>query len=298
MLISGASGFVGSYVIPLLIENGADVYALDTAAGFSSGNLKEFERRMTMLEGDITNFSDLQSIQKRVDYIIHLAAIAAPRQCDDHPAKAFDVNVRGTFNVLKFAAQCHARKFLFASTAHVYGISPKYMPTDERHPLALQDTYTTTKIIGESLCQLFYGNHNLAYTSVRLFNSYWPRQSLDYFIPSMIKQGYEGKILLRGRNVTKDFVYITDVADAYLRALLSDYIGEINIGSGAQTSLETVARYIAKALGAELAFAETQDKGPTYMQSDVSRAKTVLGWNPSTPLETGLDQTIKSFKRP
>ena len=120
----------------------------------------------------------------------------------------------------------------------MYGISPKYMPTDERHPLALQDTYTTTKIMGESLCQLFYSNHNLEYLVSRLFNAYGPGQSTDYFIPAMISKAKSGHIELRGRHVTKDFVFVDDVVDAFAKALVSDYVGEMNIGSGLQTTLE------------------------------------------------------------
>ncbi len=289
-------GFLGRYIIPLLVEQGANVTGIDTRDGFAKGNLKVMDGKVRLVESDITNFSSLQKVEGDFDYIIHLAAIAAPRLCEENPSIAFDSNVHGTFNMLKYALRHHVKKVVFASTAHVYGISPKYMPTDERHPLALQDIYTTTKIMGESLCQLYYGNHNLAYITIRLFNSYGPGQSLDYFIPAMIAQAKTGHVLLHGREITKDFVYVEDVADAYVKALSSNYVGEINIGSGKQTSLETVARYIASSYGAELKFAETQSPGPTHMQSDISRARTILGWTPKTSLEDGLDKTIQSSR--
>ncbi len=182
------------------------------------------------------------------------------------------------------------------STAHVYGISPKYMPTDENHPLALLDTYTSTKILGESLCQLFYSNHHLAYITTRLFNGYGPGQNTDYFIPAMVAKAKTGRIELRGRNITKDFVYVEDVGDAFIRALMSDYVGEVNIGTGKQSTLEYVARHIAKALGAELTFSSVDPAGPTHMQCDPTRALKILGWKASTPIEQGLDKTIAASK--
>lgn len=105
-----------------------------------------------------------------------------------------------------------------------------------------------------------------------------------------------GRIELRGRNITKDFVYVEDVGDAFVRALTSDYVGEINIGSGKQTTLEYVARHIAKALGAELTFSSVDPSGPTHMQYDPTRALKILGWKATTPIERGLDKTIAASK--
>lgn len=296
VMVTGAAGFLGRYIIPDLLRLNSDVAGLDTENGLNNGNLRGLESKVQLIEADITDPNQIQKVKGQYDYVIHLAAMASPWRCEEEPTEAFRVNVQGTYNVLKQALEWRARRFIFASTAHVYGISPKYMPTDEQHPLALQDAYTTTKIIGESLCQLFHGNHGLGYMSLRIYNSYGPGQSTDYFIPAMIIKAKTGHIALRGRHITKDFVYVSDVVEAFRSAIVSDYIGEINIGSGVQTSLEVVARYIAKACGAELSFEETSDKGPTHMQSHTSRALTVLGWKAETPLEKGLDYTIESFK--
>jgi UDP-glucose 4-epimerase len=224
--------------------------------------------------------------------LIHLAAIAAPLECEKRPEKAFLVNVQGTYNVLKFAQRKGVRKVIFSSSAHVYGISPKYMPTDEKHPLALQDVYTTSKILGESLCQLFYSNHNLEYVTSRLYNAYGPGQNEDYFIPAMISKAKTGRIELRGRAVTKDFVFVEDVADAFVKALTSDFVGEVNIGSGRQTTLEFVADHIAKAFRAKLTFSTVEPAGPSHMQCDTERARRILGWEAKTSIEQGLDRTL------
>jgi len=287
VLVTGAAGFIGSHLLPVLIGEGYGVIALDkSVALFTIDNV-----------ADICDDLQMERLGKtlKFDAIIHLAAIAAPRVAETRPQETFQVNVYGTYNALKMAKEAGAKRVIFPSSAHVYGISPKYLPTDERHPLALQDTYTSSKIMGERLCQLFYENHHMSYVTLRMFNGYGPRQSFDYFVPSMIKQALEGTIILRGRHITKDFIYVSDMVNAIMTVLDSSYVGPLNVGTGVQTSLEEVAQYIADRLHAELSFAETDDRGPTHMQSDITRLKG-LGWSPQASLEDGLSKTIEFFK--
>jgi len=303
VLVTGAAGFIGSHLLPKLIEAGHEVIALDKAP-ITAHSLK------------IKNYlDDILTIPSKViwkdqifDAVIHLAAIAAPRYAEKNPDETFKTNVFGTYNVLRMAKEADANRFIFASTAHVYGISPKYMPTDENHPLSLGDTYTTSKILGEQLCELFFQNHDIPYTIMRLFNGYGPRQSKDYFIPAMIDQAIKArcfshpdnrKIVLRGREITKDFIYVDDVAEAIVKALSfsSGYVGALNIGTGIQTPLEVVARYIADYFDVELKFEDTYDRGPTHMQCNPSRAERILGWRAKTKIEGGLKKTCDYFMR-
>ena len=276
ILVTGAAGFMGSYLVPALLERGYEVVVLDKKGAFENGNLKSVINRTSVFEADITSSSDLEKIDVNVDSVHHLAAIAAPPQCNAQPKLAYEVNVLGTHNVLRFANSRNVKRFLLTSSAHVYGISPRYMPTPEVQPVWVQnDIYIATKILDEYLVRLYYENYGMPYATVRLFNSYGPRQTSDYFIPAKIAEALNtGKIFLRGRYVKKDFVYITDVIDAYIKILESDYVGEVNIGSGTPTSLETVARYIANSLKVDLTFAD--DNSESCMQADTSRAKKVL----------------------
>jgi len=294
VLVTGAGGFLARHVVPKLVAQGAEVVGLDLPFGLE--NARGFKSKANLVEGDITDYASIERMKEKFDYLIHLAAIAAPLECETRPERAFLVNVQGTFNVLKFAQKRGAKKLIFSSSAHVYGISPKYMPTDEKHPLALQDVYTTSKILGESLCQLFYSNHNLEYVTTRLYNAYGPGQNEDYFIPAMISKAKTGRIELRGRHVTKDFVFVEDVADAFVKALTSDFVGEVNLGSGNQTTLEFVADHIAKAFGARLSFSTVEPAGPSHMQCNTERARRILGWEATTPIEKGLDTTIAASK--
>ena len=286
VLCTGAAGFIGQHVCKLLDQEGHEVILLDNQPTISG--------RGRWIQADITQ--PLEPITD-LDAVIHLAAMANPRECDANPGKAFDVNVNGTQQVLKMALESGAKKVVFSSTAHVYDIPPKYMPTDEVHPLRLNNTYTTTKILGEQLCDLYWENHGLNYTTLRLFNVYGPGQQAGYFIPDMIERVKSGCIELKqGGNTTKDWVYIDDVARAFVSALGTSFVGPINIGTGVETPLYRIAGKITKAAEAQL-ISTDPDNGATRMQCDFKRAHQQLGWWPNTPLEEGLRATLEAESR-
>jgi len=262
-----------------LQERGHDVIGIDLEA---SPNI-------TSIMADITK--PLPAIDP-IDAVIHLAAIASPNICNDDPDLAFNVNVHGTLQVLRFALASGASKFVFSSSAHVYDIPPKYLPTDEVHPLRLNNTYTTTKLLGEQLCQLFYENYGLSYTTLRLFNAYGPGQMPGYFIPDMIEKAQTGSIELKGHATTKDWVYVDDVARAFCLAVKTPFVGSINIGTGVDFDLGYLAKMIAKKFGAE--FTRVGDGSGSRMRADYSRAYKVLGWQPNVKIEDGLDVTINA----
>ena len=277
--VTGGSGFIGRYVCAALKAAGHYVLVIDP---MPPGECDEWRA------ADIT--SPL-AVVPGLDAVIHLAALANPRECDANPGKAFNHNVNGTHQVLKMALASGVRKIVFASSAHVYGISPRYLPTPETHSLYLQNTYTLCKILGEQLCQLYFDNHGLSYTVLRLFNTFGLGQSLGYFIPDQIEKAKAGKIDLTGSNITKDWISVSNVASAFVRALMTDYVGAINVGSGIQTDLGTIARFIAEVYKAELICHPVEN--PTRMQADWGRAKRVLGWGPTISLEEGLGRILQ-----
>ena len=281
VLVTGAAGFIGQHVAKALKENDCFVIGMD----------KINPAKTTCdvwLTADITR--PLEPIPG-LDTVIHLAAIAAPRDCDSDPARAFAVNVNGTHQVLKLALASRARKVVFSSSAHVYDIPPRYLPTDETHPLRLNNTYTTTKLLGEQLCHLYWENHGLSYIALRLYNAYGPGQARGYFIPDVIAKAEAGRIDLQGSNVTKDWVYIEDVADAFVKAASSSFVGPINIGTGIETNLARVALTIAEAYGVELHSERTGTA--TRMCADWQRAKNVLAWAPASNLDEGLARLLQ-----
>ena len=274
VLVTGSEGFLGKHICHALRERGHEVIGLDSAPTAD-------------IVADITKVMPIM----KVDAVVHLAAVASPSVCDNHPELAFNVNVQGTHQVLRLALESGARKFVFSSSAHVYGVGPKYLPTDERHPLWLQNPYTTTKILGEQLCELFYENHGLSYTTLRLYNAYGPGQGLGYLIPDLMAKAKQGGLIaLKGGDTTKDFVYVTDVAEAFCRAVETAYVGPINIGTGVESSLFEVAARVTRHTTTSVAI--TERGNPTRMRADLRRAEAVLGWKPATTIEEGLNAII------
>jgi len=289
VLVTGALGFIGTKLCSRLRAFGHDVIELDIVpllSGCYKGGIVADIR-------DASVMSKVAEIVNQADACVHLAAIAAPRKAEVEPQLAWETNVRGTHNVLELCRRVGVKKVVFTSSAHVYGISPRYMPTDERHPLALLDTYTTTKILGEQLCELFHANHGISYTSCRLFNAYGPGQSPDYFLGMRLKEAKAGgPLVLMNGEVTKDWVWVYDVVEALISCLSTAYVGPLNVGTGRETSLREIAAQIAHSYGTEVVPSATKDGGPTRMCADWERAQRVIGWAPRVSFEEGLRLTI------
>jgi nucleoside-diphosphate-sugar epimerase len=303
VLVTGSSGFIGRHLERALNEAGHTVYPLDLAYSAYSGywgpwrsqDIRD-EKAMIALVDELAIVGG--TVRPGVwDACVHLAAIAAPDKCKADPQLAWETNVRGTWNVLRLCQQANIRKVVFMSSAHVYGISPKYLPTPEVHPLYMHDTYTVTKIVGESICELFWANHGIAYTTLRLYNCYGPGQSPDYFLGVKMRQAKAGgPITIRNRAVAKDWVEVGDVVRAIMLALESKYVGPVNIGTGQETPLGHLVNRIAKAFDLSVIGEQDDVSGPSRMRADVSRAKTVLGWEPRIWIDEGLDALIKATK--
>ena len=269
VLVTGHRGFIGQHVYKAILEAGHTVVGVD------------------LPDADITQ--GLEPIPG-LDAVIHLAARSHPRQCDEDPVRAYDVNVQGTSRALQMALKSGAKKVVFSSSAHVYDIPPKVLPTDEQQPVRLNNTYTTTKLLGEQLCDLYWTNHGLSYTTLRLFNVYGPGQALGYFIPDMIAKAKGGQVSLSGGATTKDWVYVEDVARAFVLALKTSFVGSVNIGTGVETDLATIGRLIAAETGVPFSMGPLGT--PTRMCADNTRAKRILGWEPQVTLRRGLDACL------
>jgi UDP-glucose 4-epimerase len=283
ILVTGSAGFIGQKLCLALRGRGDEVVELDKVES-------TFPVIRCDIRDDVT-MASLPVIIGSVDACVHLAAIAAPRQAEADPQLAWETNVRGTHNVLSLCRKLGVKKVVFTSSAHVYGISPKYMPTDENHPLALLDTYTTTKILGEKICELYHSNYGISYTACRLFNAYGPGQSKDYFLGVKLAQARAGgPVTIMNGGVTKDWVWVHDVVDALALAVSNPYVGPLNIGTGVETSLRQIADMVAEGYGTTVEPDPGVDPGPTRMCADASRAERVLGWRSKISLDQGLRQ--------
>lgn len=293
ILVTGAAGFIGHHIVNALKKENANIIGLDIA------DMSDLE--IKRIEGDITDDVAMEGVRHylenleaiKIDTIIHLAAIASPPLAQKEPARAWLTNVQGTHNVLQLAQKIGCPRIIFFSSAHVYGISPKYLPTDENHPLALHDLYTTTKIMGEELCRLFYENHGISYTALRLWNAYGPGQSKDYFIGAKLTQAKNGKLTIRNEGVTKDWIHVKDVARATMMALKSHYVGPLNVGTGIETSLGEIVKTFSESFDILATKEEVGDEGPTRMKCDPKRIKSTLGWQHEISFRDGLEELIK-----
>jgi len=299
VVVTGAAGFIGSHLTDVLVNLGANVIAVDLVSQFGSANIDHLKDRIKIIDADISNEKELDKIDGDIDYVFHLAAYAVPTLCDKNPGIAFRTNVQGTFNMLRFSVKKDVQKFVFPSSALLYGRYPQYLPIDEKHPIEFSSNiYNATKKIDEDLCLLFHEKHNLPVVFFRLFNAFGPRQAADYFIPTVIIQAMKTKTIeLWSEKPTRDFTFVQDTANAFVRAAESKYVGgPINIGSGHEVKTGDIARQIAESFGAEIKFLNKEVTGSMRLQCDNTKAREILGWHPSIPFEEGLERTIQWFK--
>lgn len=303
ILVTGASGFIGQHLVNALLQAGHTPLILDLNPFPNETYLHAYSIPPQFI-GDIRDKAFLNNINLtlrqswgKIDCCVHLAAVAAPRLAQTYPDLAWSTNVMGTRNVLELCRDLSCGKVVFFSSAHVYGISPKYLPTDENHPLALLDTYTTTKIVGEQLCRLYFENYKIGYTCLRLFNAYGPGQSDQYFIGKKILEGKNGKVTIMNAEVTKDWVSVHDVIKATLRAIHSGYVGAVNIGTGIETTLLKIAVKITEFYGISPPTPDTtKDDSPTRMACDRTLAAKTLGWEPSVSFDDGLKELLEKSR--
>ena len=302
VLVTGAAGFIGTHLVKHLWDDGHRVTRLDLRLmGISTALNREGAMVVTCPPTDIRDdlamgvHEDASAKCGGYDACVHLAAIASPNVCGSDPATAWSTNVQGTFNVLGLCRWLGVKRVVFMSSAHCYGISPKYLPTDETHPRALLDVYTATKVAGEDLCEMFWLYHGLSYCALRLFNAYGPGQSDQYFVGRKLAEAKAVRVTMRTplRDVTKDWIHVSDVCRAIALALASDYVGAVNVGTGVETRLADIAETIAAGFGVEVEPEDVGDPGPTRMCADWSRAKNILGWSPKITIEQGLAALIK-----
>ena len=300
-LVVGGAGVVGSHVVDLLLEQGADVTVFDNLAGGRLENLAQASRHPAcrLHEGSITDREALADACRGADYVFHLA-VAGMAQCSRDPRLALDVNVVGTWNVFEAAADAHARKVIFSSAGAVYG-QPRYAPVDEDHPLDTRIAYGASKVAGERFLAAFHGERGLAGVALRYFNVYGPRHdaptNTTQIIPRWLDRLERGEppLIFGDGEQTMDFIYIGDVARANLLAATSAVQeGAFNVASGIETSANELAGLLIELTGAAVQPAH-QGQDPAHVRrrwATTERAWTALGFRAQVGLREGLERTL------
>jgi len=297
VLITGGSGFLGTHLTEALLESGAKVLIAD----IHPPALRH--ERLKYIECDISKASDLDKIPKDIDYIYHLAAIANQIDCEKDYELGFRVNVQGTFNMLSFAKDLGVKKFIFPSAASLYGKYPRYVPIDEEHPIDPADSvYLTTKRFGEILCETFYHKYALPVLYFRLFNTFGEGQRKGYLFTTLLSQAiHNGSVDLWNDKPVRDFVYVKDIIDAFLKGAETKFCGgPINLGSGKEITIGDLASKIVTSLKAngvdvDLKFQNKEVIGPMRLLCNPAKANRLLGWTPKTPIDEGINNTVKWF---
>lgn len=306
IFVTGGAGFIGSNLINRLLDRGDCVTTIDNLDDYydveiKNNNIKRLSKysEFEFIEGDIRNCDLLEVCfkSKLYDAVIHLAAMAGVRYCDEHSKETVDVNYVGTLNILNNIVRYRINKLVFASTSSVYGDSSK-IPFDEKSdadsPISM---YGTTKRASELLIKTYCHSYNLNSWCLRLFTVHGPGQRPDLAIHKFANQIYHDlPVTIYGDGSSmRDYLYIEDAVDAFTTALsrCSGY-EEINIGESRTIVLSDLIKMIESRLNKKAAI-EHHDmpKGdPHKTFSNISKAKRFLDFNPKTNFENGLDKFI------
>lgn len=278
--ITGSEGFVGSHLVRKIMELNARVIKIDL-------NHKV----------DVTDWSQLENLDK-FDVLIHLSAKTFVPESYKEPRHFYHTNIVGTLNALELCRLNNA-KMIYASS-YVYGL-PKYIPVDEGHPIQGFNPYAESKIIGERLCERYYHDFNVGVIIMRPFNIYGPNQNKKFLIPSMIEQARNGEIVLKDPMPKRDFVFIDDVVNAYIKAIQYDKTGFeiINLGLGKSYSVREIAGEVIRNFDEAVNITFTNEKRISEIPdtvADISKAKALLGWEPEISIEHGINKCVHNLE--
>ena len=254
VLVTGADGFIGSYLVEKLIEEGANVKAFVFYNSFNSwGWLENLSKtkleKVEIFSGDIRDPNGVRTAMEGCEIVFHLAAMIAIPYSYHSPDSYVDTNVKGTLNIVQAARILKIKRVIVTSTSEVYGTA-KYVPIDENHPRQPQSPYSASKIGADSIAESFYRSFDLPLTIVRPFNTYGPRQSARAIIPTIITQLLAGQteIKLGDLSPTRDLLYVKDTVNGFLEiAKSSSLIGhDCNIATNSEISMKDLAEEIIK----------------------------------------------------
>ncbi|MDD5135418.1 MAG: GDP-mannose 4,6-dehydratase [Phycisphaerae bacterium] len=308
-LITGAAGFIGSYLCERLIANGNTIVGLDNFDPFYDRKIKEANiksllksKEFKLIEGDIRDADCVQSICKDgIEIIIHLAAKAGVRPSIEDPVGYADTNINGTLVMLEAAKKFDIKKFIFASSSSVYGNNKKVPFTETDNVDFPISPYAATKKAGELICYTYHHLYKIDISCLRFFTVYGPRQRPDLAIHKFAKLISAGKpILVFGDgSMMRDFTYIDDIIDGTVAAIDKCSGYEIyNLGESRPIRLDDLIGEIEKSLGKKAIIKrlplQPGDVKQTY--ADVSKAEKLLSYNPNTEIAVGLQKFIDWLK--
>jgi dTDP-glucose 4,6-dehydratase len=304
MLVTGAAGFLGSFLCDRLLKQGHEVIGMDNRVSGQSSNLDDAfaHEQFSFFEHDVTEFIHVSG---ELDAVLHLASLASPVFYRDYPIKTLKVGALGTHKTLGLAREKDAT-YLFTSTSEVYG-DPEVNPQPESYrgnvdPYGPRSCYDESKRYGEALVRGYRDKHDLDVRVARIFNTYGPRMRLDdgRVIPNFMKQALTGEnITVYGNGEqTRSFCYVSDMIDGLLALLRSDVDEPVNIGNPDERSILNLAEVIREVTDSEsdVTYKERPPQDPEIRRPDISKARSELEWTPQVSLRDGLTQSMPYFE--
>ncbi|NQT75793.1 MAG: SDR family oxidoreductase [Candidatus Omnitrophica bacterium] len=303
-LVTGGAGFIGSHIVDALVKNGDKVAVIDD---FSSGlreNLQGAADKIELVEGDIRDKVIVSKIMQGVDYVLHQAALRSVPKSLGNPALYNDVNINGTLNILTAAKEAKVKRVVFASSSSIYGETDRLPEKEDFLPLLISP-YALTKLAGEYYCRIFSEIYGLETASLRYFNVFGPRQSLENqyavvipkFITCMLRD--EAPPIHGDGKQTRDFTYVENVVQANIKAATTPGVKceVLNIACGRAYSVLDIVKYVNKILKKDI----NPKLGPIrpgdvkHTLADIAKAKKLIKFDPKVGFEQGLIKTVEYF---
>jgi UDP-glucuronate decarboxylase len=303
ILVTGGAGFIGSHLIDRLMKEQHEVICLDNFYTGTKQNISKWygNPNFELIRHDIT-----EPIRLEVDRIYHLACPASPVHYQYNPIKTTKVSFMGTSNMLGLAKRIKAR-FLLASTSEVYGDPDVHPQPEEYHgnvnPIGIRSCYDEGKRIAETLSFDYYREHNLEIRVARIFNTYGPRmlENDGRVVSNFIAQSLHGHPLTvyGDGSQTRSFCYVTDLVDGLIKLMDGDQTGPINLGNPEEYSILQLAEKIRDKIAPdrEISFKPLPQDDPKQRKPDITKAQTLLNWQPTISVDDGLTETIAEFKQ-
>jgi len=304
-LVTGGAGFLGSHLCDRLLEEGHEVLCMDNLLTGRTENIAQAmnHHRFSFIQHDVTKPIEIDGA---LDYILHFASPASPKDYDKHPIHTLKVGAFGTYHALGLA-KAKGAKLLLASSSEVYG-DPEVNPQPESYwghvnPVGPRSVYDEAKRYAEAISMAYHHVHGIEVRIARIFNTYGPRMRLKdgRALPNFIAQALaDGPLTVYGDgSQTRSFCYVTDLIEGIYRLLLSRESEPINLGNPDEITILQVAREVIQATGSrsEIGFQLLPQDDPKVRRPDITKARSRLGWEPRVSRVEGLKHTIAFFQQ-
>ena len=298
-VVTGGAGFIGSHMVDLLLARGFEVRVIDDLSGGHETNLAQHRNNsdLTVTRADIRDLKPGDELFSGARYVFHFAGIGDIVPSIERPIDYMDINVQGTVRVLECARAAGVEKFVYASSSSCYGLAAT--PTREDHPIAPQYPYALSKYQGEQAVFHWHQVYNLPVNAVCIFNAYGTRVRTTGAYGAVFGVFFRQKLAGKPFTVVgdgtqlRDFIYVTDVASAFLAAAETPVCGErFNIGAGRPQSIN----HLVELIGGDVVYIPKRPGEPDCTFADIAKAREKLGWRPVIPFEEGVARMMAEIE--